>query len=95
MSSSAAGTTNIYGEIGIPSVPVKRDDTLAFVDPIVGGRVFFPLAKSWYLGLRGDIGGFGIGNASDLALNGNVFVNWQINPARFHCTGASCLLYEI
>jgi hypothetical protein len=70
----------IYGEIGIPSVPVKRDNTLAFVDPIVGGRVFIPLAKNWYLGLRGDIGGFGIGNASDIALNGNVFVNWQITP---------------
>ena len=69
----------IYGEIGIPSVPVKRDDTLAFVDPIVGGRVFFPLAKGWTLGLRGDLGGFGIGNASDLAANGNVFINWQIN----------------
>jgi hypothetical protein len=69
----------IYGEIGIPSVPVKRDDTLAFVDPIVGGRVFFPLAKSWTLGLRGDLGGFGIGNASDLAANGNVSINWQLN----------------
>jgi hypothetical protein len=67
-------------EISIPSRALVRDDSLAFVDPIIGGRVFFPLAKSWYLGLRGDIGGFGIGNASDLALNGNVFVNWQINP---------------
>ena len=69
---------NIYGEIGVPSVPVKRDDTLAFFDPIVGARVFIPLDKRWYLGLRGDIGGFGIGNASDMALNGNIFVNWQI-----------------
>jgi hypothetical protein len=69
----------ISAEIGIPSRAVKKDDTLAFVDPIVGGRVFIPLAKSWTLGLRGDIGGFGIGNASDLALNGNAFVNWQIN----------------
>jgi hypothetical protein len=69
----------IYGEIGIPSVPVKRDDTLAFVDPIVGGRVFIPLTKGWTLGLRGDLGGFGIGNASDLAANGNVSINWQIN----------------
>ncbi len=69
----------IYGEIGIPSVPVKRDDTLAFVDPIVGGRVFFPLAKGWTLGLRGDLGGFGIGNASDLAANGVVSINWQLN----------------
>jgi hypothetical protein len=66
-------------EIGIPSYPLYRDDTLAFVDPIVGGRVFIPLAKSWFLGLRGDIGGFGIGNASDLALNGIASINWRIN----------------
>jgi hypothetical protein len=70
----------LYAEIGIPSLAVKKDDNLAFVDPIVGGRVFIPLAKNWYLGLRGDIGGFGIGNASDLALNGNAFVNWQVTP---------------
>ncbi len=69
---------NIYGEIGIPSIPVKKDDTLAFVDPIVGGRVFIPMSKTWFFGLRGDIGGFGIGNASDLALNGSAFFNWQI-----------------
>ena len=65
-------------EIGIPSYPVYKSDDLAFVDPIVGGRVLIPLAKSWYLGLRGDIGGFGIGNASDLALNGNASINWRI-----------------
>ena len=35
--------------------------------------------------LRGDFGGFGIGNASDLALNGSVFFNWQINePFSLH-----------
>ena len=69
---------NIFAEIGIPSIPVKKDDTLAFVDPIVGGRVFIPMSKTWFFGLRGDIGGFGIGNASDLALNGSAFFNWQI-----------------
>jgi len=69
---------NIYAEIAVPSAAVKRDDTLAFVDPIVGGRVFIPMTKTWFFGLRGDIGGFGIGNASDLALNGSAFFNWQI-----------------
>ena len=82
----------LYGEIGIPSVPVKRDDTLAFVDPIVGGRVFFPLAKGWTLGLRGDLGGFGIGNASDLAANGNVSINWQLNEV-FSLQGGYRALY--
>jgi hypothetical protein len=83
---------SIYGEIAIPSRALERDDTLTFVDPIVGGRVFFPLAKNWFLGLRGDIGGFGIGNASDLALNGNAFVNWQITPL-FSLQGGYRALY--
>jgi hypothetical protein len=69
----------MYQEIGIPSIPLKVDGNTQWVDPFVGGRVFFPLAKSWFLGLRGDIGGFGIGNASDLALNGSVSINWQLN----------------
>ena len=85
----------IYGEIGIPSVPVKKDDTLAFVDPIVGGRVFIPLAKGWTLGLRGDMGGFGIGNASDLALNGNVSINWQTQRALFAAWRLSGPVYEV
>jgi hypothetical protein len=68
-----------YMEIGIPSIPLKTDSTKQWVDPFVGGRILIPLSKSWFLGLRGDIGGFGIGNASDLALNGNVSINWQIN----------------
>jgi hypothetical protein len=58
---------------------VSVSDTVSWVDPFVGGRIFIPLDKKWYIGLRGDIGGFGIGNASDLALNGNVSINWQIN----------------
>jgi len=68
----------LYMEIGIPSIPLKVDNTKQFVDPFVGGRILIPLSKSWFLGLRGDIGGFGIGDCSDLALNGNVSINWQI-----------------
>jgi hypothetical protein len=68
-----------YGELSIPSRPLNVSDTVAWVDPFVGGRIFIPLDKKWYIGLRGDVGGFGIGNASDLALNGNASINWQLN----------------
>ncbi len=68
-----------YSEIGIPSRAVNVSDTVSWVDPFVGGRIFIPLDKKWYIGLRGDVGGFGIGNASDLALNGNASINWQLN----------------
>ena len=36
---------NVFMEIGVPSVPVKKDDTLTYVDPIVGGRVFIPINR--------------------------------------------------
>ncbi len=71
--------SRMYAEVAIPSRALKTDNTIQWVDPFVGARVFIPLDKKWYIGLRGDIGGFGIGKASDLALNGSVSINWQIN----------------
>jgi hypothetical protein len=69
----------LYGEIAIPSRAVEVDDNVQWVDLFVGGRVIIPLDKKWSIGLRGDVGGFGIGNASDLALNGVASVNYQVN----------------
>lgn len=40
-----------------------------WVDPIIGARLEFKLNKTLALGVRGDIGGFGIGEASDLTWN--------------------------
>jgi hypothetical protein len=67
---------------------VKANKPKPFAAHALGGRkedinearVFIPLSKCWYLGLRGDVGGFGLGNASDLALNGNAFFTWQASP---------------
>jgi hypothetical protein len=69
----------LYGEIAIPGRALEVDDNVQWVDLFVGARVFIPLDKKWYIGLRGDIGGFGLGNASDLALNGLASVNYQVN----------------
>ena len=68
-----------YMELGLPNYAFTVSDTVSWVDPFVGGRIFIPLDKKWYIGLRGDVGGFGIGNASDIALNGNASINWQLN----------------
>ena len=48
-----------YQEIGIPTIPLKVDSTKQWVDPFVGGRILIPLAKSWFLGLRGTSAGSG------------------------------------
>lgn len=34
----------------------------SWVDPIVGARIELPIGESWFAGLLGDIGGFGIGS---------------------------------
>ena len=34
----------------------------SWIDPLVGVHVFTPLSERWWLGLRGDVGGFGVGS---------------------------------
>ena len=84
-----------YMELGLPNYAFTVSDTVSWVDPFVGGRIFIPLDKKWYIGLRGDIGGFGIGNASDIALNGIASINWQINEVFSLHAGLPRLLPEI
>lgn len=50
-------------------------ETASWVDPVVGVSAKFPLAERWALGLRGDVGGFGVG--SDLAWQAMVSVHWK------------------
>ena len=46
-------------------------------DPVVGGRVIFPLARGLYLSLRGDVGGFGVG--SEFTWQGVGALSWRIS----------------
>lgn len=41
----------------------------SWVEPVVGARVTVNLSEKWTGVVRGDIGGFGVGNASDLTWN--------------------------
>ena len=47
----------------------------SWVDPLVGLTAKLPLNERWSLGLRGDVGGFGVG--SDLAWQAMVSVQWK------------------
>lgn len=40
-----------------------------WVDLIVGGRLTWILSQEWSVSIRGDIGGFGIGDSSDMTWN--------------------------
>lgn len=50
-----------------------------WVDPIIGGRLGWGLNEKLAIGIRSDIGGFGIGEASNLAWNFLAGVDWQLN----------------
>lgn len=59
------GTSLRYsGEV----VASDADAGESWLDPLVGVHVLAPLSERWWLGLRGDVGGFGVG--SDLT--------WQV-----------------
>ena len=51
----------IIGDERVISVPESR------VDPFVGFRISWDMSYRWAFGFWGDIGGFGIGNAAQLA----------------------------
>ncbi len=38
------------------------DASKSWIDPLIGVNVFAPLSEKWFLGLRGDVGGFGVGS---------------------------------
>ncbi len=48
-----------------PNADPSIEEGKSWIDPFVGVHLFAPLAERWWIGARGDIGGFGVG--SDLA----------------------------
>ncbi len=54
--------------VGSPlSRKVRLDESEDWIDPFIGLRLRHGLAPNWWVALRGDIGGFGIGTSSDRA----------------------------
>ena len=58
---------DIEGSLGLVDIDV--DDSQDWVDPIIGGRFYAYLGKKLLVWLRGDIGGFDVGDSSDFAWN--------------------------
>jgi hypothetical protein len=58
---------------GRPRRALKPD----WLDPIIGGRYGRAISKNWKVSLRGDIGGFGIGDASDFTWNIAALAHYQ------------------
>lgn len=52
------GSLRYSGDIVGENVSASK----SWVDPLVGIHVFAPLSEKWWLGARGDVGGFGVGS---------------------------------
>ena len=70
--------SEIYAPVG--PVGTILGGTEDWLEPFIGARAVFHLTEKWQILLRGDVGGFGIGDASDLTWNflaGLGFRPWQ------------------
>lgn len=54
----------------VNGVDRSRQETVDWVDPIVGARITADVTRRWSLFLLGDVGGWNVGNASDLTWQG-------------------------
>jgi hypothetical protein len=68
-----AGVRYYKMEIGLEGT--SRSGEADIADPIVGGRWGWQFAEKWKLGLRGDIGGFGVG--SEFVWQALAVVQWM------------------
>ena len=68
LNSLEGGLVVAPGDIALPGIDVS--DTKTWIDPLIAVRFTAPVASKWRFGVRGDIGGFGIG--SEFA--------WQVFP---------------
>ena len=55
------------------------DDSADFVSPMIGGRVQWALSEKWLMSVKGDVGGFGLGDAPDLILGFTGLLGYHLN----------------
>jgi hypothetical protein len=58
------------GAFGLFPSRIKSTTRKDWVDPVIGARTQLALSDRWLLSVRGDVGGFGVGSASDFS--------WQV-----------------
>lgn len=62
---------------GVADLDSSRGDQ--WVDPVIGARVRAPIGDKWFLNGFADIGGFGIGDASNLSWQAYAGAGYEIN----------------
>jgi len=61
---------SLFAEALGPAPEIDLSSRRSWLDPVVVARLMAPLENRWRLGVRGDIGGFGIGSS----------ITWQVRP---------------
>jgi hypothetical protein len=59
--------------------PLERSGVDSRVDPFVGLRVGWDMSYRWRMGFKGDIGGFGIGDAAELSWQAAVEIGYRVS----------------
>jgi len=79
-------------QVAIPGGPiVERGSTTSWWDPYVGARFRWQFAKRWGLTAYGDVGGFGISDASELTWMFQAHVRYFITRGFFVSLGYRAL----
>ena len=68
-----------YTSVDIDVAGFGGSDSNDWVDPLVGARWTVPLDERWSLRFRGDVGGFGIGTASDLSWQAQAVTGYALS----------------
>ncbi|MFC1823039.1 hypothetical protein ACFL9T_10060 [Thermodesulfobacteriota bacterium] len=69
--------TDVDVSVDFVGLPPRLDVKQDWLDPMIGARYRWNMSDKWELKLRGDIGGFGIGDASDFTWNASALISWQ------------------
>jgi hypothetical protein len=72
---------------GVVAGPTTVSSTTDWIDPYVGARWRYQWAKRWGVSAYADIGGFGIGDGSDLTTKLQATVNYRISRSFFVALG--------
>ena len=59
--------------------PIERSSSDSRVDPFVGLRAGWDMSYRWGMGFKGDIGGFGIGDAAELSWQAAVEIGYRLS----------------
>lgn len=83
--------TEVVGIQNGELVELNRGLATSRWEPLVGARLRWHFAPRWSLAARADLGGFGLGDAADLTLEGEALVGYELSR-RFSAFGGYRLL---